>query len=424
MIHERVPKEHEANEREAPRAPARRTVHVQRSLTVGRSNDPAELEADRVAELLMHRLGASSPAEAAVDGDSAPTSVRRRTIAGRVADGIGAEGGPLDGPSSAELRRARGAGSPLDGGVRRSMERGLGVDLSAVRIHDGPVADRLGERMQANAFTTGNDIFFRHGQYQPGSRAGQRLLAHELTHVVQQGAAPVRRNVIRRDGVKKREDFLALEKLGKTVSFDHDATAFQQDGTTLLAPKTAADVESKLRGKTVAATAAVLQLTTALNGVGRYDLVITNPANKTKSFTITVHIVNTTAEAAEEAATATTLNEYLLLSAAATATTPQVDVYLEHHQNKHQHKNSMIAEIGTWKAKKGSLFASGKGLQWHRTNTAVMVRNWALSLGLVDGQSRTLKKAPLTDGYIYDASASRAGGVVNVSYHCNPTETE
>ena len=107
------------------------------------------------------------------------------------------------------------------------------------------------------------------------------------------------------------------------------------------------------------------------------------------------------------------MNEYLLLSAAATATTPQVDVYLEHHQNKHQHKNSMIAEIGTWKAKKGSLFASGKGLQWHRTNTAVMVRNWALSLGLVDGQSRTLKKAPLTDGYIYDASASRAGGVVN-----------
>ena len=78
------------------------------------------------------------------------------------------------------------------------------------------------------------------------------MLAHELTHVVQQGATPVRRNVIRRNSVKKREDYLALEKLNKTVSFEHDVTSFQPDGTTLLVAKTAADVESVLRGKPVA----------------------------------------------------------------------------------------------------------------------------------------------------------------------------
>ena len=150
--------------------------------------------------------------------------------------------------------------------------------------------------------------------------------------------------------------------------------------------------------------------------MGKYELVITNPANKTKSFTITVHIVNSTAEAAEEAATATTMEGYLLLTRAATTTQPEVNVYLEHHQNKHQHKNAMIAEIGTWKSKKGSTFASNKGLQWHRTTTAVVVRDWALSAGLTDGTSAVLKKKPMSDGYIYDASAEQAGGVINVSY--------
>ena len=101
-----------------------------------------------------------------------------------------------------------------------------------------------------------------------------------------------------------------------------------------------------------------------------------------------------------------------------------IQVWLEPHQNKHQHADSMIPQLGSWKSKKGSLFASGRGLEWHRANTAVTIRNWALALGLKEGESRIPKKEPMTDGYIYDATAEMQKGVIIVSYHCNPPEDE
>jgi hypothetical protein len=74
-------------------------------------------------------------------------------------------------------------------GVR--MERITGQDLSGVRVHTSPEADDLSHRVNAVAFTTGQDIFFSEGAYQPGSSSGQELLAHELTHVIQQSSGAV-----------------------------------------------------------------------------------------------------------------------------------------------------------------------------------------------------------------------------------------
>ena len=68
------------------------------------------------------------------------------------------------------------------------MERAFGADFSGVRIHDGRDADDLSQRIQAKAFTIGGDIFFARGQYRPASTDGRALLAHELTHTVQQRA--------------------------------------------------------------------------------------------------------------------------------------------------------------------------------------------------------------------------------------------
>ena len=62
----------------------------------------------------------------------------------------------------------------------------VGTDLSQVRLHTDARADQLTHLLQARAFTTGPEIFLRRGEYRPGSTAGQRLLAHELTHVAQQ----------------------------------------------------------------------------------------------------------------------------------------------------------------------------------------------------------------------------------------------
>jgi len=86
----------------------------------------------------------------------------------------------------AAIQRARGGGQALDSGVRRQMESAFGVDFGHVRIHTGSKADALNRAVNARAFTTGSDIFFREGEYAPGQSDGRKLLAHELTHVVQQ----------------------------------------------------------------------------------------------------------------------------------------------------------------------------------------------------------------------------------------------
>lgn len=84
------------------------------------------------------------------------------------------------------IEGARGRGQPLDRGVQAQMEQAFGADFGGVRVHTGAQADTLNRALSARAFTTGQDIFFRDGEYRPGSSSGQELLAHELTHVVQQ----------------------------------------------------------------------------------------------------------------------------------------------------------------------------------------------------------------------------------------------
>ena len=91
-----------------------------------------------------------------------------------------------------EIHRARSSGQALDQGVRSQMESSFEADFSGVRVHTDAHADTLNRSLNARAFTTGQDVFFRQGAYNPGSSSGRELLAHELTHVVQQGGGAVR----------------------------------------------------------------------------------------------------------------------------------------------------------------------------------------------------------------------------------------
>jgi hypothetical protein len=79
---------------------------------------------------------------------------------------------------------------PFAGRQRSVFESKFGRDLSQVRLHTGDEADRLSRQMGAHAFTFGPNIGFRAGAFSPGTAAGNSLLAHELTHVAQQGFAP------------------------------------------------------------------------------------------------------------------------------------------------------------------------------------------------------------------------------------------
>src|SRR5579859_1469849 len=93
----------------------------------------------------------------------------------------------------AQLSAGRGGGTPLPDSTREFMEQRLGADFSGVKVHTDGSSHQLNQAIQAKAFTTGQDVFFRQGAYNPASRSGQALLAHELTHVVQQKRGTVQR---------------------------------------------------------------------------------------------------------------------------------------------------------------------------------------------------------------------------------------
>jgi Domain of unknown function (DUF4157) len=162
------------------RQPVRPAPIVQASLVVGPAGDRHEQEADRVARQLA---GPASQRPAA--GSAAPESLGHTPVMRPVG---GAHDGAVDPQVEQAVRGARGGGQPLPGRVRAPMERALGADFRGVRLHTDAQADQFSRMLGARAFTTGREIFFRHGEYHPDGMPGQRLLAHELAHVVQQTA--------------------------------------------------------------------------------------------------------------------------------------------------------------------------------------------------------------------------------------------
>lgn len=132
--------------------------------------DAHELEADRVADRVL-----SEPTHGAIGG--APVKVRPFTTP------AGAGRSPMP-PSVAAVLAS--AGAPLDAPLRQDMERRFGHDFSRVRIHDDDSAGRSARDVSARAYTVGQKIVFAAGRYAPATPAGRRLIAHELSHVLQQ----------------------------------------------------------------------------------------------------------------------------------------------------------------------------------------------------------------------------------------------
>ncbi len=98
----------------------------------------------------------------------------------------GGSGASLRSPRELVKQGTRSGGSPLPGPARAKMEARFGHDFGHVRVHDGPEAGLSADALEAHAYTIGSDIVFNQGQFNPNSADGDELLAHELTHVVQQ----------------------------------------------------------------------------------------------------------------------------------------------------------------------------------------------------------------------------------------------
>jgi hypothetical protein len=232
---------------EPPRLP------LQRKLAIGASDDPLEREADRVADAV-----ARSPGPVPAVASAVVPQVARKCACGATA-GISGECSECEKKTEGKLQRRataaggsetapplvhevlRSPGAPLDAATRGFFERRLRPvagrhDFSRIRVHTGPQAAEAARSVDAHAFALGRDIVFGDGQYAPHTAAGRHLIAHELTHVVQQasaaGPAWIQRASIGLDILRTLRDiaFFIPSLFGAEISYGDDELLEYLDG--------------------------------------------------------------------------------------------------------------------------------------------------------------------------------------------------
>ncbi len=200
---------------------------AQAKLTVGAADDAYEQEADRVAsevmtmqspagdagiqrespeeeELMMKRADLQrQEEEEELQLKRQPEIVQRAALGEeeemqmkriqRDADELDMMGSfDVAGELEGQIQNQKGGGQGLDGGDQQFFESRFGQDFSDVKVHTGGESDSINRSIGARAFTNGSDVFMRGGEYNPGTSGSRELLAHELTHVVQQtGSRPL-----------------------------------------------------------------------------------------------------------------------------------------------------------------------------------------------------------------------------------------
>lgn len=175
-----------------------RPLPVQAKLEVGAVDDPLEHEADRVAH---HVIAMKDPVPASMTADAAPGIQRKCACGGSCSACQDAERLQMKSAGSAHATGAvappivhdvlRSPGQPLDAATRGFMEPRFGRDFGNVRVHTDESSVESSEALGARAFTLGSHVVFGKGEYSPAGIEGQLLLAHELTHVVQQSGREV-----------------------------------------------------------------------------------------------------------------------------------------------------------------------------------------------------------------------------------------
>jgi hypothetical protein len=225
---------------------AKKKSLLQRKLTIGASNDPLEQEADRIAEQVM-----SAPLNSAVN--ATPPKIQRFT--GQASEGLNTA------PVSVDHVLATSSGRPLEPAIRKNMEQRFGRDFSLVRIFTGGAAEQSALDMQANAYTVGKNIVFGAGQYVPETQEGQKLIAHELTHVIQQNAsgaairvqrfAPCRHLLDASEQTRVREDNVRDSVLGDIRRLGPAETEFPILGGTAAPLRTEPPLRGGKRGTEV-----------------------------------------------------------------------------------------------------------------------------------------------------------------------------
>jgi hypothetical protein len=192
---------------------------LQRKLAIGAVNDPLETEADAMADRVMRMPDKPLVQRKCAECEEEDKKVQRKPLASQITPFIQTK--PSENVISASdnisrhIETSSGGGSPLPATTRNFMESRFGSDFSSVKIHTGSAAVQMSRELNARAFTMGGDIFFNEGQYAPESSKGKKLLAHELTHTIQQGASGKDKAIQRLIQV---ESGVTLDTMGYTVT--------------------------------------------------------------------------------------------------------------------------------------------------------------------------------------------------------------
>lgn len=178
---------------------------IQAKLSINKADDTYEQEADRISTQVS-----ATPASTAAGG------------APRIQRFTGESNGQMDAAYASVDQALASPGTPLAATLRQDMEQRFGYDFSHVRVHSGTDAEKSARDVNAHAYTVGHDIVFGMGRFAPGTREGLRLIAHELTHVVQQSGAdatytgqeheqhglpPIRPRQTTQTSIQRQEDF-------------------------------------------------------------------------------------------------------------------------------------------------------------------------------------------------------------------------
>jgi Domain of unknown function (DUF4157)/Lysine-specific metallo-endopeptidase len=164
---------------------------IQAKLTVGQPNDKYEQEADQVAKNIMRM-----PSDSAIQKKSNCSScIDEEGLLQTKSNGSNAGAKAVSPALESGFKSMSGSGQPLSESTRGFFEPRFGYDLGHVKVHTSSESAQMNRGLNAHAFTYGNSIYFNQGKYDPGASSGKHLLAHELTHVIQQQSAP---GIIRR----------------------------------------------------------------------------------------------------------------------------------------------------------------------------------------------------------------------------------
>ncbi len=174
-------------------------LSLQFRLTVGAPDDPLEHEADAMADMIMrmpeqpgmsfgHSVQLQRKCAACEEEEE---EIQRRPLSSFIQKKGSESSTPVSDGVADRISSTRGSGSSMDTPTQSFMENRFSADFSGVRIHTGDYAVSLSRDLGAQAFTLGNDIYFNSGKYSPSTDSGKHLLAHELTHTIQQQASVV-----------------------------------------------------------------------------------------------------------------------------------------------------------------------------------------------------------------------------------------